>query len=487
MKHYSTTLLSLSLLTALQLSGAPSSPKLLKLICPNNKTEIVRNSGQTKEFANAASPIWKAGKSDTFHYDNATAWEKDYTTTYSYRTDGLLKKELQESPEQKTRTVYEYDAENRISSITEQQYDGTAFVNQRKTEYAYDDILKDATISEINYLWDESGNTWQTSYPSSRIEIERNSDGNVTSVKSYASFLDSELYLFYTMNISYNDNGVADKIEIIDLDGMNITLSDIIWIETDGQLIMGDSIIFLGNNKLSSCTMTFEEEGIAMDGQMRFNYTNETDFTYEASIGGINAFLTHEEPDSNGSYKETLYNYIDMNSNGEMEDDEITLTEITEITYNDDKLPVLEYYYEKDNIDEPEFSYADGTKYDYTYNETYGIPSEVIISTTNRPDTEYQPKEKIAYYDFINAANPGGISSLSDSGFSLTVSGNRLDCELTGLSQCGIYDLNGRLVIRENSIDKSHASVDISGLQPGIYVVQAKSAGDIKTRKFIKR
>ena len=484
MKHY--TILLLSVLTALPAFSSPASPKLLKLLCPKNKTEIRQEQKAPSKFASPESSktIWKPGKSDTFIY-NSGGWDKDYTTTYTYRPDGLIKEELMESISYKEKTVYEYDSEGRLISETVLREDGSSFVNGTRTEYTYDEITG-ATTSIINYSWDESENAWKTSYLSSKIEIERNGDNNVVSVKEYSTLFGSEFYLFYTMNISYNSEGIADKIELIDPDGLHLTMSDIVWIETDGQIIMGESEMFLGNNKLSSCKINGEEEGITFDGEMTFEYGDGNDYKCVSRMGSIIAIQSHEESDGNGSYKDTLHNYIDINSNGEMEDEEIIYTEITEMRYNDNKLITLDYYFEEDRSEEPSYSNLDVTKYDYTYDGTYGIPSEVIISSMDETATDYQPVNKITYYDFIDVANGGIAKTAASCDLTVEVNGDILECRGNGIESCTVYDTSGRTVINVKAED-SNTIIDISSLQPGIYILQAKSKDNQQTAKFIKR
>ena len=220
MKNYITFLLSLT--ATLPLFGSPSSTKLLNLFYPRHKAETIQNRKQAWKSVDTTPSIWKAGKSDTYRFNSSDEWEKEYTSSYNYRKDGLMTEEIVNYGAYSTKTEYQYN----------------------------DEILTDLLTSEIYYEWNPDSQLWEIRPLSTYLEIERDNNGNVVSEKVY-THNGEEFELTQTVTISYDDNGIADYIKAsIDFFGVTtITMENIVWEETDGQLILGEYYLFLGNNK----------------------------------------------------------------------------------------------------------------------------------------------------------------------------------------------------------------------------------------------
>ena len=347
--------------------------------------------------------------------DDTQEWEKSAEYTNTYDANGRLTVQLMDDGATITRTEYTYNKDNNItlmqSSVSEDG--GSTFTPSEKREQTYDEFVPNLVIEKKRFEWDN--NAWITNGDAYKRTIKRDADNNVTSLvisvpyngeyedtKRITNTFDSDTKkadTFKYEELDYNDDHTALEWEVTE------QLKNMTWHKTNGQLVSeyGDWINY--GNELEEASVYFNEDGQEyLGGQIAVKYDDNGGFneTIDYSVlypGKDVTSLTYT--DDNGSYVyENEYYEADKDAEGVTEDD---LQEHSKSVaqYDDHGNLVLEINSEL-NEDGTDLEITDGTKYDYTYDNTTDAEKEVVVSMFDYDSKEYLPFMKIvtdAYTD----------------------------------------------------------------------------------------
>ena len=88
--------------------------------------------------------------------------------------------------------------------------------------------------------------------------------------------------------------------------------------------------------------------------------------------------------------------------------------------------------------------------------------------------------DNVGFYGNVSLAQ-GGISNIADNNWKVTVSSEELTCTADNVSNIAVYDMSGRFVAGSDT-----ETVNISGLQKGIYIASITADGSTLQYKFAK-
>lgn len=126
---------------------------------------------------------------------------------------------------------------------------------------------------------------------------------------------------------------------------------------------------------------------------------------------------------------------------------------------------------------------AGSTAPSYLMSETCGATTPTNVEEFNFPDVNY----------VINVTGLGGTAGITDlSGNAFTIYPNPADNLLTiagstTLDKIEIADINGRIVKSVSVEDAVQASVNVSDLASGMYMVTVTSGNQLMTKKIVKK
>ncbi len=347
--------------------------------------------------------------------DDTQEWEKSAEYTNTYDADGRITMQLMDDGATITRTEYTYDKNSNItvmqSSVSEDG--GLTFTPNEKRDQTYDEFVPNLVIEKTRYEW--NNDAWQTTGDAYKRTIQRDADNNVTSVIISVPY-DGKYDDTKRITNTFNPNSKkADTFKYEELDynddytalewGVTQQLKNMIWHKTNGQLVSeyGDWINY--GNELEEASVYFNEDGQEyLGGQIAVKYDDNGGFNetidYSVLYPAMDVTsLTYT--DDNGSYVyETEFYEADEDAEGVTEDD---LQEHSKSVaeYDDHGNLVLESNSDL-NEDGTDLEITDGTKYDYTYDNTTDAEKEVVVSMFDYDSKEYLPFMKIvtdAYTD----------------------------------------------------------------------------------------
>lgn len=346
--------------------------------------------------------IYRASTEKAFAWDGVD-WELSETYSKEYDEAGRLVSEIVVDNYEgfHIRTSYTYNANGmEISELVEVSEDGETYVNSEKTEREYDPIVTDVIIKNRPYIWIDG--EWQPSGNNYNRNITRNADGNVTMVE-IAVWFDGKYDPTERMEITYGDDAKATTIKqsVLTYDGVNyewedaLTISNIVWDRTDGQIVNIDGI-GIGANRVKSCDQSEGED----DLHAEFTYDGNN---FAAIITGtvdgemMEGTSVYEQLDDYGSCKGTAsYTYKPEG----------------EEPYTEVEIYTLRYDAYGNLLESKDVAIYDGFEEIYEdvtgtveYDETYGYPLTYVVSEGYYdPDTDEYVKEnmlKVEFADYI--------------------------------------------------------------------------------------
>lgn len=320
---------------------------VLKVPSRNHTAPAKRTHAELKALLRAASenPLWRPATEKVYFYeeikdDNGEVkgeWRLEDTYTLTYDQQGRRIMELCENAfDGFSKNNYTYDANGMLSTeLTEVSEDGQKFENSTKTERSYDNKLTSVITNNRQWIWID--NDWNMAGNCYQRIITRDNDGNITSAV-IAVLLDGKYDPTRRLDITYADGKAVtlkeseltyDGIEYKWVDGL--TISDIVWNKTNGQIVSTEGL-FAGDNRIASCTMTDE------DVSLHYTVTYSEDGAYVANVTGNNgtddltAKIVYEndyDPEAYSSYRVTTTS--DFMEGGEVVE---TTVEIVEGAYD---------------------------------------------------------------------------------------------------------------------------------------------------------
>lgn len=342
--------------------------------------------------------------------------------------------------EYQTTTDYTYD--NLGNVLSSKEWSGNEGMVQI-LQYEYDKV-------ETDFVTKVTGTTYETmsstvpyyEYVSKRVDVTRNSKGQVTLVEDWEpNDTNTGLELDSKVTFEYGTDGKASKIAITEYDeesgNMTVTFSDIKWESYNGELlsIFGtgevDNILFEPDNLIKSAKMEMTEGNITIGGNATGTYSEtKSELTISLTMYGSipvgEIVMSYEITDDNGSYISKNTSTIDG-----------TETETEECVYND-------------NGDMTKETYSDGKdfesyEYSYSYNAATGLADYMLASAYNKSTKAYDPSYKLEYSNYVDVTT--GISNAT-----ATTPGN---------GKTAIYNAHG--IYMGKSFDSLHG---------GIYIVR---------------
>jgi hypothetical protein len=114
----------------------------------------------------------------------ATEWKKSSESIYTYNVDNMAIVDLYQEYDMNTNTIsfrersnYMYNADGNLIQILEEEYLGSSWVNVYKSDLQYSN---NRISSGLSYEW--NGSNWVYAEDSSKITINYNSNGTVSSI-----------------------------------------------------------------------------------------------------------------------------------------------------------------------------------------------------------------------------------------------------------------------------------------------------------------
>ncbi|MBD5312888.1 MAG: hypothetical protein HDS06_01495 [Bacteroides sp.] len=355
----------------------------------------------TAENYNSYENLWSDPYTTKFTYNKAgqilTQTEGDRVTKYTYNEAGYPVK---------VETFYIIDGENKLSSVN---------------EYTYDTVVKGLVIKEASQSYDPwTGESYGGGV--SGVEITRNSDGNITKLQEYYEDGDHKSY-YDALIIEYGADKKAVKISEVEDDEVYITISDIVWNTTDGQITTyefddpnGD--MYFSNNRIASATIT-DEDNYPVPGKFTATYDGDSyhsklmvgdDVALEIDFKCIEKFAANEDFDEQYSYDCTSFE-------AEYEFDEDTNKYFIEYTrqrteenranafgFNLSNKRTTTYKYANPSYeDETE---VEESKMEVTYDDEIGYPLTAVTyytsTLTGGQSGELVPSTRYTYSDYVN-------------------------------------------------------------------------------------
>jgi len=361
-----------------------------------------RTKAPLKASAAPAAPIWCAATIAEEIYDGE--WLPMSVTTSTYNTAGLPLVEIHDEDGLLFRTTYRYDANNQeLEVIEETNEEGEGYYNSARKTYEYDTVVKDFRTATTNYVWDDVESAWTEQGNIWKRSVNRNNQGNVTDITVSVPYQGSMMPTEKT-TITYDaTTQKADTWSFQQYDsyleewGAPLTYSDIVWENTNGQLVLSSEQFVLGDNRLKSAMITDEGEDI---GLLQVTYAaGKRDFDARLIYSDGTGYETHKLTtlDENGSYREEMGSYDETGA-------EIGFEYVIE-KYDAQSNPVLYEEYFSEEGGEPEL--MGGTKVEYTYDEQNRLLTETQYEWTPTYDDDdnmtggsYEPMVRRVYSDY---------------------------------------------------------------------------------------
>lgn len=375
-------------------------------------------------FFKAASQqaVFKPAKELVYTYSEEGEWTLEGEYSYSYSTDkngNAVKTQTQVSGDEVLLTETVTSKDGLTKTIVEQTSadGGKTFANESKLVYTYDPVVTDLVVMKQRYVWDET-NGWTEISDAFKRDITRDGNGNITSlvisvpyqgafdpIERYTNTVDAktgQIAAYRYEKLAYDDNyqPVWNTDEY---------LTDIVWHETNGQLVSQYDEWMQWGNKLASANLAYEENGETKSlGNIRVDYNSDgvgysEVFNYTDVLGRTNTEKTLN--DANGSFTIEEKTLEDANGDGVLTDNELTGWTKETVAYDDNKNLVADDIYEYDE-DAKALAHTMGEKTDYVYDAEHGNePKETVSSSYDMDADAYVPYSKVVVTSFIDVTS----------------------------------------------------------------------------------
>lgn len=404
------TLIVLALLAASTTTSAQSrfNPKKFQNTLKLN-TEKTPSSSILKLSAKSRasqSALLLPTHEEAFSYEDGE-WVAYSTYEIAYDSNGNVLTETEEMDGEYTKTVNTWNSDGMIASKTvSYSDDGETFTDNDKIVYTYDEKVKNLITESAEYYWQNEAWTLVSAGKTYKRIVKRNASGNVTSMElqTYYSGAYEAMYLTTT---TYGSDGKPATIKFEELDSEDGTtyamtesgtLTDIVWQNTDGQIVCYDSNdLFTDSNRIKIANITYDGETV---GNISVSYDD---------LGGYEATAIYTGEDSQKAVMKLTY--TDQNGSYTYENQ---LYEGDDETPSESEKYVCEY--DSHHNCTLEESYLDGeldyaVKTDYTYTDGSDYPSQQIQSEYDSETGEYTPAFKVVSSDYKDVTSVKNISA----------------------------------------------------------------------------
>ena len=364
----------------------------------------------------ASAAIYKPLHEEEYEYFEGV-WEKlcDYYYEYDKRGNALVT--TSDDGETKNRTTQTYNSDNLfVEKVEEVAEDGTNFVNSTRQTRKFDSKEKNLVVELQSFQW--MNDQWEKYGNGNKRDIARDAQGNVTEVVISTWYLDNYSPVL-KQTVTYNDRGLAgtwrqDAMTETSEWKEELTLNDIEWFKTDGQITSDNFMdFFAGNNCLKSAKVT---EGTVQTGTIKAKYdesgatNNRTvELTYLPTsadeVLGQDVY-TYAYTDNNGSMTITQNYYEDADGDKTFSAGELLETYVTTVTYDAHGNMTLLESTENGELGE-------GEKYEYVYDEQTGALKESLVYMLNYDTMEYEPMMKIVADQFVDVTSDASVEEIN--------------------------------------------------------------------------
>ncbi|MCM1066039.1 MAG: hypothetical protein NC418_00510 [Muribaculaceae bacterium] len=409
--------------------AAEAAPKRAASLTKKKAARIERKAIKAKADAVKVQYL-PQDETVSFWDEDTEDWFVASTARNTYNPDGTLANVVEtdmedESGQSKLRISYTYNADGMATeTLSESSEDGGAtWVNTELTAKKYDTVVTDFAVESIMYYWADG---WQLSY-GNKYAITRNNEGTLTQIARQAPQTGADFSdIARVTNTTSADGTKVTRSVVSELQYIgsslewteDIDLRNIEWANTDGQVMNFDVEDYArGRNRIASAESYFDGE---FEGTLTGVYANDFEgtLTFQFLDNSNLRISTMYTDAATGSYIET-YEVIyfeeepsdeDINGDGEIDDNDVTLTPVTEYEINEVTIDshgnvVLEKFTQYVN---GELDYCGGVVYEYTYNAD-GAATE-FVSSSFEDDVENKfPEMRIEWSDFTTAAGIDGI------------------------------------------------------------------------------
>lgn len=348
---------------------------------------------------------WAARNERMFVWDGEWLHAEDNALTFDDRANILtqLTSEIEDDEVVGyTRTVNTYDENGMvIERVVDASLDGVNFRPSTKRVVAYDPVLTDVIISNEQSVWNGDEEMPGNCY---HFDITRDGQGNITLAERAVLF--GGVYdPTERFALEYGEDGkaVAATQSQLTVDyGTGelywkevMKLTDIKWVETDGQSYCVDSMMG-GTNKMESATIVDGEEG--MDLLLNISYSDDGGYTMTIVLAEDPALVSKTVVTPlpyGGSKTVTTEEY----------DGEVYYIEAQLMEYAPNGLIIHEYY----TVEEGDYLYVEESKGEF-YGDNEQQPEAYEYSIFDQETQEWQPFMRIEFSDYVFIENGSGVA-----------------------------------------------------------------------------
>lgn len=486
--------------------------KISQFMKPVNKTTRNNNG------------VWRPQTEVCFYCDpedesGEITWYEDNITKYTYDKYGnitFFERESVEAEEgeKRSRTFLKYnDNHMTIERIEQNETDGV-LVNYKKTEFDYDNIVTDFVTRRATYNWDEVKNEWIKDYEHKKL-ITRDGNNNITQILVKLLNYDGESYTdIERTDVIYDEATGKAKTWINSAneygDGMQegIKYDNIIWENTNGQIVETNEQFVLGNNRIKEAKIFKEGKEV---GTYKTVFTGKEDFECTINITQMNNETSENEYVSNvhtykilnenGDQREELIYKVDANGDGVFTNDEIVEQQYLIWKYDDKGNQIISAGFFPMEEEEPVTTFTtspvtpdpgweqtDGEMTEYTYNEYGEIATRVVYMWFYEPGaSQYVPTEKYVSSEFLDVSTGMKITRSKNGKLTYAVSKNgEMEFCMEGMNGYAIYNINGSIIVNAKT-ENDTENVSIANLPAGLYILKVTGTKGMENVKFMKK
>ena len=486
--------------------------KISQFMKPVNKT--TRNNDNS---------IWRPKTEVCFACDpedesDEITWYEDNIIQYTYDKYGNVTVFEQESVEaeegeKRSRTFIKYNDNQKVIERIEQHETDGILVNHQKTEFDYDNIVTDFVTRRATYNWDEVKNEWVKNYEHKKL-ITRDSNNNITQILVKLLNYDGESYIDRERtDIIYDEVTGKAKTWINSTndygDGMQegIKYDNIVWENTNGQIIETNEQFVTGNNRIKEAKVF---KGGKEVGTYKTVFTGKEDFECTINVTQTNSdseeeyvsnVHTYKILNENGDQREELIYKVDANGDGVFTNDEIVEQQYLIWKYDDKGNQIISAGFFPMEEEEPVATFTaspvtpdpgweqtDGEMTEYTYNEYGEIVSRVVYMWFYEPGaSQYLPMEKYVSSEFLDVST--GMKTTQSKNGKLTYVFNKdgeVEFRMEGMNSYAICNINGNVIVNTKTKNDTE-TVSIADLPAGLYILKIIGTKGTENVKFMKR
>ncbi len=410
-----------------------------------------------KAAANAAEnkPVYKPTHEKEYEYMDGE-WLEGGDYNYTYDAKGNILTNTYDDGYSKTRVTSTYNADNLwTEQVTETAEDGGDFVNSERKTRQYDPVVKDLVVELRSYMW--NGTDWYAMGNANKRDVSRDAGGKVTSVV-ISTWYDNQFSPVERTTVAYDDLGLTGTWthETINSDNQweeSQVLKDMEWLSTDNQVVTNDYMeLFQGNNRLKKATAwngglktgtilaKYDETGATQDRTIALTYTPREG--YDDILSGDT--ITYKYEGQYGSYTATQKYYHDDNEDGKLTADELSITNVAKVVFDEHGNNTLVENYENGEL-------KSGTKNEYKYDPATGAQAEWVTYEYNYYTKAYEPFVKIVsdqYVEITAGINDAKADATAYKSGVYNLQGVKVAENLDGKLPQGIYIFKGKKVKR---------------------------------------